>query len=500
MTDDTQLPEAPDGTDTSLVERVRAGDPDAFGVLYDRWFDRLHDLAYRILYDTDAAADVAQDAFISAWRNIGTLDDPSAFGGWILRIARNRALNHQRKHDRSRPADDERLAMIEQAQTRPEDRIGTLDDPARVAEDTELAGLLWSAADALGERDRDVLDLHLRHGLAPAEIADVVGLNRNAANQLVHRVRQRLAVAVGARVLWRGGMPACAALRAALEAAEVDGFDADAVRVAERHTAACAECTDRQRTHLSPAQMFSAVPFLVIPSLKAKVAHALAAEGVPMQGSASLRTPRRPRRGRVRRALIATGAATAVVASVIAVGATRAHDGELLVDELTAEHEQVTTTTAPRSTTTAPPSTTTSTTGPTTTTTHRIVVVPPVVPPPVVPPPVAPTTTTTPPTTILPLAPVLTLDIVPNVAPTSYPMGPGAPRLTWSAQNSPGAIVSGPANFRSTEVAGSALVCPAVLISPSFCTAQPGDYVYTLEARDSTGKLLDKIDVTLKIG
>ena len=70
-----------------------------------------------------------------------------------------------------------RLAVIERTQTRPEDRLARLDDPRHVAEDTEIAALLWSAADALGDRDREVLDLALRHGLAPAEIAEVTGIN-----------------------------------------------------------------------------------------------------------------------------------------------------------------------------------------------------------------------------------------------------------------------------------------------------------------------------------
>ena len=48
---------------------------------------------------------------------------------------------------------------------------------------------MWGAAEALGERDSEVLDLTLRLGMTPAEIADVVGTNRNAANQMVHRAR-----------------------------------------------------------------------------------------------------------------------------------------------------------------------------------------------------------------------------------------------------------------------------------------------------------------------
>src|SRR6185312_12280349 len=106
--------------DAALVALVLAGDRNAFGQLYDRWFDRVLDLAYRIVWDTDAAADAAQEAFISAWRNLGRLEDHNAFGGWLLRIARNAALDRQRRDRRVRPADEEQLAMIEHGQGRPE--------------------------------------------------------------------------------------------------------------------------------------------------------------------------------------------------------------------------------------------------------------------------------------------------------------------------------------------------------------------------------------------
>lgn len=158
--------------DAALVERARADDSEAFGRLYDRWLDRVHDLAFRITHDSAAAADIAQDAFLAAWRNLAGLQDPEAFGGWLLRITRNAALDRHRREVRSRPYD---------------------------------------------ERDAELLDLTLRHGLTPAEVGEVVGMNRNAANQAVHRVRGRLKAAIEARVLWRSGEPVCAGLAAALD-------------------------------------------------------------------------------------------------------------------------------------------------------------------------------------------------------------------------------------------------------------------------------------------
>jgi len=494
MTEDRKIPEASDGPDTPLVERVRAGDSDAFGRLYDRWFDRVHDLAYRVLWDTEAAADVAQDAFLSAYRNIHSLEDPRAFGGWLLRIARNGALNRKRKDERVRPADEARLAMIEQAQTRPEDRIGALDDPQQVAEDGELAALLWSAADALGERDREVLDLHLRHGLAPNEIADVVGLNRNAANQLVHRVRQRLATAVGARVLWRGGVPACAALRVALEAADVDEFDAEAVRVAEKHAGGCTECDARRSTHLSPAQMFSAVPFLSVPMFKAKVAHALSAEGVPMQGSSALGGTRPPRRGRlrVRRSILVGGAGAIVVTAVLAFSASRVGDGQLV--ELVSNSTTTTSPTTSTSSTTSTSTTTTTVASTTTTTTRPTVIVPPVTTPTVLPTASTTTTTTTtapaPTTTTVPAPPTLTLSMSPATVPPSYVLiSPAAPRLTWSVQGASAAKLTGP-NVNRTDLANTVVVCPVPAAGPTVCSAPRGTYTYMLEALDAGGKPL----------
>lgn len=271
--------------DERLVLALRAGDPDAFGRLYDRWFDRVHDLARRVTRDDGLAADVAQDAFLAAWQRLDGLDDPAAFGGWLLRIARNRALDVVRSagHRRTEAvADvtDERAAV---------DRVRCEGDPARLVEDREVQALVWGAAEALGERDLTALDLHLRHGLEPAEIGDVLGINRNAANQLVHRMRGRLSTAVSCRVLWQGGRPRCERLRRELAAEGVTAFDARTVRVTDRHATACDACTRRRELRLDPTRLFAALPIPVVAlGVKQQAAAALAGAGVPMGGSTSV--------------------------------------------------------------------------------------------------------------------------------------------------------------------------------------------------------------------
>jgi RNA polymerase sigma factor (sigma-70 family) len=498
MTEDHEPPEVDHGSpgtrrgadDAHLVERVRAGDPNAFGVLYDTWFDRVLDLAYRILFDEDAAADVAQETFLSAWRNLDRLDDPYAFGGWLLRIARNAALDRKRKEQRSRPVDEARLAMIERTQATVEDRVVTLDDPARVAEDNAYVALVWDAAETLGDRDREVLDLNLRHGLEPAEIADVVGLNRNAANQLVHRVKQRLTTAIGARVLWRSGEPSCSALRAELVAAEIDRFDADAVRAIDRHAAACEACRERKRTHLSPAQMFSAVPIMGIPALKAKTAYALAAQGVPMGGSLDLTPPRSQRHLRLRRVLLASAVAGLVIVVALMLGAVALDQdpqGAVTSVPVTTTSIGSTSTTAATTSTSGapvivPPPLGTSTTvgGPSTTTSTAV----------------ATTTTTT-----LTRAGA-TLTVQPARAISGYSMAAGgAPHLTWTATGPVTVhVYDSPGRFDSTKKSGTSVVCPGSVTPNNTCAAKPGSYTYALDLFDITDERVAHRSVTLVIG
>jgi RNA polymerase sigma factor (sigma-70 family) len=466
MDDDRRAAERSE--DAALVARARGEDPDAFGCLYDRWFSRVHDLAFRITRDDSAASDVAQDSFISAWKSLDKLETPEAFGGWLLRITRNAALDRKRRDARATPFDDEGLAMIEAAGPSPasapagfrvEDRTRSADDPTYAVEDGELVALVWESAAALGERDAEILDLGLRHGLTPAEIGEAVGLNRNAANQAVHRARNRLKTAVEARVLWRSGEPVCEGLAGALTTAKVGRFAPEAVRVTTRHAAKCAECQERRQTRLEPSAMFGALPFLVVPwLLKMKVAHALSESGVPMaesevmgpHGTASDGDgdPRRRARFR-RRALV--GAGIVAVVAVFGVGAFAE-----TVDEVTISAPEITTTSAPGATTsTAPavvpadvPSATTATTKP------------------FAPPPVPPTT----PPTAPPETATASISVVPiRVAPFT--------EVRWSSTGGTSWSVSGPRLSASTPSGAQQMA------------TRPGE-VYTIVVQGSSGQVL----------
>lgn len=262
--------------DLELVIAAQSGDREAFGPLAQRWFDRCWEVAWRILHDRDLASDVAQDTLLVAWQQLDRLQQPGSFGGWLLRIARNRALDRLARERRAVPvADHHQLepAVSGDRESRPEEAF------AREQEHD----LVWAAAAALGERDASLLDLHLRHGLEPGELADELGITPNAAHQAVFRLRRRLGQTVRAWLLWRHREPTCVVLRAELAAAGERPFGADTVRLVRRHVATCEACAEEHDRVAAPAALFSAAPLIAAPALlRSDALAALADAGVPV--------------------------------------------------------------------------------------------------------------------------------------------------------------------------------------------------------------------------
>lgn len=384
------MPVSPD--DAALVLAARDGDGAAFGQLFERWSDRCFDVARRIVHDDGRAAEVTQDVFLVAWQQLGSLRDPAAFGGWVLRASRNKALNRLEKEGRSTVVAGDAPLLLD----RTDGSTAAVDAEAAMTAD-ELQDLVAAASAVLGERDASVLDLHLRHGFGAPEIAAELDVTTNNAHQLLFRMKKNLAAGVRAWVLVKGGRPSCEPLRVALTAAGIERFGKDAAKVIGRHVDDCDACTRRQAAVLDPASLFAAAPLLVMaPAVRGAVADGLRSQGVPVDAHPEASAPppdgsppgsgdppdgvpadpdpieEPPATGRRRRA-----AALAIVLAVIAlvVGiAVVASDGE---EDLT-----TTGTSVPEASTTAAPDATTSEADGTTTSTTKVL-----------PAPTAPTTT-----------------------------------------------------------------------------------------------------------
>ena len=85
-------------TDEELAaQTLQQGDREAFTLLYERYFDRVFDLASRVLRDPDAASDVAQNTFMKLLEGSGTRPPQVSFRAWLYTITRNSAIDELRR-------------------------------------------------------------------------------------------------------------------------------------------------------------------------------------------------------------------------------------------------------------------------------------------------------------------------------------------------------------------------------------------------------------------
>ena len=155
------------GDDGVLVRTARDGDEAAFKRLYDRYARVVHGLLLARVPRADVE-DLVQDVFVTAWRNLRSLRDPAAFGGWLSMIARNRATDyHRRVHDTvDLPSD-----------------LTAADSTAARAEALAVLDVIRS----LPEAYRETLVLRLVEGLTGPEIAERTGLTAASVRVNLHR-------------------------------------------------------------------------------------------------------------------------------------------------------------------------------------------------------------------------------------------------------------------------------------------------------------------------
>jgi RNA polymerase sigma-70 factor (ECF subfamily) len=182
----------------TIRHRIRAGDPDAFGQLFDAYARSVHRHAYRLLGDWSAAEDVVALTFLEAWRLRGRLDPE---GGsprpWLLGIATNTARN-TRRAARRHAAAVARLPPQEAVRDFAEEVAGRLDDTERLA-------AIRTALDGLRRAEREVLALCVWAGLDYADAAAALGVPVGTVRSRLSRARKKLGRALEPRVA-RGQM------------------------------------------------------------------------------------------------------------------------------------------------------------------------------------------------------------------------------------------------------------------------------------------------------
>jgi RNA polymerase sigma-70 factor (ECF subfamily) len=159
-----------------------SGNGDAFAEIVERYGSRVYNLALRITGDRDAANDCAQEAFIRAYRALGTFDQSLPLHPWLLRIVTNTSLNYvQRWHAHEHPVEE----LPERAE--PEEL-----NPEALAVRREQIGEVIAAMAALPARYRAALTLRHFHELSYDEIASALDLPLGTVKTHLHRARAAL--------------------------------------------------------------------------------------------------------------------------------------------------------------------------------------------------------------------------------------------------------------------------------------------------------------------
>lgn len=168
-----------------LINRARGGDRAAFGALMRDHQDEVYTLARRLVGDPHLASDVAQEAFIRAWRALPKFRGDAKFSTWLYRITVNTSWTQKKRAGRHHASPIEEHTQV----AAPVDS----QHPEVAGEILELRGRLRHALDRLPDAQREVVVLKDIYGWTHAEIAESMGITVTAAKVRLHRARARLA-------------------------------------------------------------------------------------------------------------------------------------------------------------------------------------------------------------------------------------------------------------------------------------------------------------------
>lgn len=177
-------------TEQELVARARAGDDEAFAQLMRDNETRIYNLTLRMTGNPEDAMDLAQEAFLNAWRGLKFFKGDSAFSTWVYRLASNACIDHLRRKKRrqdislSMPVDEEDDSQPDI----PDQRFL----PEQELERQELRDAVTAGLNQLSDEHRQVLVMREINGLSYQEIADILDLEAGTVKSRIARARNSL--------------------------------------------------------------------------------------------------------------------------------------------------------------------------------------------------------------------------------------------------------------------------------------------------------------------
>lgn len=178
--------------DQELVRRVQKGDKKAFDVLVLKYQQRIVKLISRYVRDQDEVLDVAQEAFIKAYRALANFRGESAFYTWLYRIAINTAKNYLVAQGRRPPATDvdaEEALYVDGGM-----RLSDGDTPEQLVQRDQIEQVIFETIDSLPEELRTAITLREMEGLSYEEIAVTMDCPVGTVRSRIFRAREAIEI------------------------------------------------------------------------------------------------------------------------------------------------------------------------------------------------------------------------------------------------------------------------------------------------------------------
>lgn len=189
----------PDANDHALLARIGRGDQAAFAALYDRYANGVFGTTLRFIRDRSIAAEVVQDTFMAVWQRSDQFNAESgSVIGWMLGIARNRAIDRLRAESRRPPPawvrpGGESTDGMDSASGHPDHAPRSAsDDPAREVDRRWLRAVIQTVLTEIRPDEREILVLAYDHELSQSEIADRLGIPIGTVKSRTRRAMARL--------------------------------------------------------------------------------------------------------------------------------------------------------------------------------------------------------------------------------------------------------------------------------------------------------------------
>ncbi len=171
-------------TDQYLIEQIKLGDTQAFGVLVEKYKDYVFTIVVRVVKVREEAEEVAQDTFIKAFESLDSFRGESKFSSWLYSIAYRKALDRVRKNKRQQTTD-----LLEEIT---ESDANTIDNALQLLEADERKEKIRQSIMQLPEIDATLITLYYFEDQSVKEIAEVTDLSEENIKVRLFRSRKKL--------------------------------------------------------------------------------------------------------------------------------------------------------------------------------------------------------------------------------------------------------------------------------------------------------------------